>query len=64
MVGHEMVAITHVSAMAKTSYAFSHQGRITGGGSEPEWNTDSCGHLASVSASASVPISQLCGMIE
>lgn len=57
------VVSTHASAMAKTSCAFSHQGRIKGGGTEPGRKTESRGHLASVSASASMPISQLCSMI-
>jgi hypothetical protein len=52
---------THVSAISKTSNALSHQGRLTGGSTEPGRNTESRGHSASVSASARVPISQLCG---
>ena len=51
---------THVSAIIKTSYAFSHHGRRVGGITEIGMKGVSHGHSASVSASASVPISQLC----
>jgi hypothetical protein len=50
---------THVSAIVKTSYALSHQGRRDGGGTEPDMKQESNGHSISVRASASVPISQL-----
>lgn len=50
---------THVSAIDKTSCAFSHQGRRAGGNMEPGINGVSLGHSASVNASASVPFSQL-----
>ena len=51
---------THVSAINKTSYALSHHGRVVGGITEIGMKGVSQGHSASVRASASVPISQLC----
>jgi hypothetical protein len=50
---------THVSAIVNTSEALSHQGSRAGGGTDPAIKVESIGHSASVSASASVPISQL-----
>jgi hypothetical protein len=50
---------THVSAIDKTSNAFSHQGRRAGGNMETGIYGVSLGHSASVNASASVPFSQL-----
>jgi hypothetical protein len=49
-----------VSAIDKTSNAFSHQGRRAGGNMETGIYGVSLGHSASVNASASVPFSQLC----
>jgi hypothetical protein len=50
---------THVSAIDKTSCAFSHQGRRAGGNMGTGIYGVSLGHSASVNASASVPFSQL-----
>ncbi len=52
---------THDSAIDRTSFAFSYQGRLDGGNIEPGINGVSLGHSTSVNASASVPSSQLCG---
>jgi len=51
---------THVSAIDRTSYALSYQGRRDGGNMEFGINGVSLGHSVSVNASASVPSSQLC----
>ena len=51
---------THVSAIDRTSYALSYQGRRDGGKMEFGINGVSLGHSDSVNASASVPSSQLC----
>ena len=51
---------THVSAIDRTSYAFSYQGRTDGGKREFGINGLSLDHSDSVNASASVPSSQLC----
>jgi hypothetical protein len=51
---------THVSAIDRTSYALSYQGRLGGGKMEFGINGVSLGHSDSVNASASVPSSQLC----
>jgi hypothetical protein len=50
---------THVSAIAKTSSALSHEGRGLGGNIDPGRKGVSVGHSNSVSASARVPFSQL-----
>lgn len=50
---------THVSAIIKTSYALSHHGRLVGGITGIGMKGVSQGHSVSMSASASVPISQL-----
>jgi len=51
---------THVSAIDRTSYALSYQGRRDGGKREFGIYGVSLGHSDSVNASASKPSSQLC----
>jgi hypothetical protein len=53
---------THVSAIDRTSYALSYQGRRGGGKMEFGMNGVSLAHSDSVNASASVPSSQLFGI--